>query len=186
MGKFYERLDRSLTRFIRDQKLFFTATAPSDGARINLSPKGYDSFAILDDETVAYYDLPGSGNETANHVEDNGRLTLMWCAFEGNANILRLYCQAEVVTPKDPRFAEMLALYWPQVNPRIVRQVFLGRIESIQTSCGFGVPLFQYVGDREVLVDWAEKQDAQGTLEGYIEKNSVRNDAKHAIRRGER
>ncbi len=183
MGKFYERLDVTLTRFIQNQKIFFTATAPSDGARVNVSPKGYDSLTILDDETLAYYDMPGSGNETANHLQDNGRLTLMWCAFEGKPNIVRAYCRAEVVDRADPRFAEMMALHWPSANADIVRQIFVARIESLQSSCGFGVPFSSYDGDRSLLVDAIQSKSNQGVLEAYLEKNSVRNDAKHPLPR---
>jgi hypothetical protein len=187
VGKFLRALETSHQTFIRRQRLFFTASAPSDGARVNLSPKGSDCLAILDGQRLAYYDLPGSGNETANHVRDNGRLTLMWCAFEGNPLILRTYLRAEIVERSDARFEEMLGFYWPEVRPDIVRQIFVGEIEAVQTSCGFNVPFFAYEGERPLLVDWAEKKADGGTLDAYIEKNAVRNDVKMEIRsKGER
>src|SRR5436309_14438008 len=111
MAKVYEQLDDELTAFIRRQKLFFVATAPlsAEGA-VNVSPKGYDSLAILDPNTVAYVDLGGSGIETHAHVRENGRITLMFCAFEGAANILRLYGEGEPVAFGEPGFAEKTAL----------------------------------------------------------------------------
>lgn len=181
MGKFLRALEPAHQTFIRRQRLFFTASAPSDLARVNVSPKGSDCLAILDGQRLAYYDLPGSGNETANHVRDNGRLTLMWCAFEGNPLILRTYLRAEVIERGDPRFEELFALHWPEVRMDIVRQIFLGEIEAVQTSCGFNVPFFTYEAERPLLVDWAEKKADAGTLDAYIEKNAVRNDEKLEI-----
>lgn len=181
MGKFLRALEPSHVTFIRRQRLFFTASAPSDPARVNVSPKGSDCLAILDGQQVAYYDLPGSGNETANHVRDNGRLTLMWCAFEGNPLILRTYLRARVVERGEAAFDELMALHWPDVRADIVRQIFVGEIEAVQTSCGFNVPFFNFEGDRPLLVDWAEKKADAGTLESYNEKNAVRNDLKCPI-----
>ncbi|MGV3614828.1 MAG: pyridoxamine 5'-phosphate oxidase family protein [Fimbriimonas sp.] len=181
MGKFLRALEPALIRFIQGQHIFFTASAPSDAARVNLSPKGGDSLVVLDNQRIAYYDLPGSGNETANHVEENGRLTLMWCAFDGKPLILRTYLRAEIVRPGQAQFSELLAMHWPDVRPDIVRQVFVGEIEAVQTSCGFGVPFFTYDGERETLSDWAEKKADAGTLENYIEKNAVRNDLKWPV-----
>jgi hypothetical protein len=178
VGKFFRRLEPIHIDFIRRQHLFFTASAPSDGARVNVSPKGHDCLVVLDDRHLAYYDLPGSGNETENHLRDNGRLTLMWCAFEGSPMILRTYLRAETVGREDPRFHEMLAMHWPEVRPDIVRHVYVGEIESVQTSCGFAVPLFTYEGDRENLVSWAAKKADAGALEEYNARNAPRNDRK--------
>jgi len=178
VGKFFRSLEPSHISFIRNQHVFFTASAPSDPARVNVSPKGGNCLAVLDDRRIAYYDIPGSGNETANHLRDNGRLTLMWCAFEGNPLILRAYLRASVVDRDDPRFEELMAMHWPEARIDLVRQVFLGEVEAVQTSCGFGVPLFAYEGDRDLLEKSIAKKADAGLLPEYLERNSVRNDAK--------
>jgi hypothetical protein len=181
MAKFYREITDELLEFIRQQKMFFNATAPTDNARINVSPKGYNSLVVLDSKTVCYVDLPGSGNETANHVRDNGRLTLMWCSFDTRPWILRVYCKCEIIGREDPRFSEWLAQYFPDFNPSIVRQLIQGTVEAAQTSCGYGVPLYEYAGDRPLLQEAMEVKRAQGKLEGYLELNCVRNDEKFPI-----
>ena len=154
MGKLYEALDERLTDFIQRQKLFFVASAPlaSDG-HVNLSPKGYDSLAILDARTVAYVDLGGSGVETQAHVQENGRITLMFCAFEGPANILRLYGRGEVFAFDHPRFGELMARF-PGFDR--ARAVILVHIERVADSCGWGVPFFDYRGERDQLRRWVD------------------------------
>ncbi|MHA6286992.1 pyridoxamine 5'-phosphate oxidase family protein [Maricaulis sp. CAU 1757] len=150
MGKIYDHIDDRVRAFIEAQKMFFVATAPSgsDG-HVNVSPKGYDSFRILDDHTVAYLDLGGSGIETAAHVRENGRITFMFCAFEGAANILRLYGQADVVHFNEPGFAEKRALFgdFPKA-----RGVITARITRIQDSCGWGVPFYEFKSERDQLI----------------------------------
>ena len=149
MAAVYEALDDKLIGFIRSQKVFFVATAPlaAEGS-VNLSPKGYDSLAILDALTVAYLDLGGSGAETLAHLRENGRITLMFCAFEGRANILRLYGQGEVCAFDDPGFAGRLALFPGFTRARAVITVHIRRIAD---SCGWGVPFFEFKGEREQL-----------------------------------
>lgn len=176
MGKFFREITTELREFIEAQHVFFVSSAACDGSRINLSPKGLASLAILDDRTLAYYDLPGSGNETANHIVQDGRVTCMWCSFEGKPLILRAYCIGEIVARADARFAPMMAERFPTVNEALVRQIVLARVESLQTSCGFGVPLFNFEGDRETLTDWAEVKLKQGKLEEYVESHRERND----------
>jgi hypothetical protein len=167
MAKFYEQLKDTHVEFIQQQKLFFTATAPESG-RINLSPKGMDTLRILDANTVAYLDLTGSGNETAAHIADNGRMTMMFCSFADNPLILRLYGQGEVITPKHPRWQTLLHEFQPMPG---MRQIILLHIDSVQTSCGYAVPLYSYEGERETLARWAEKKGENGIRQYWKERN---------------
>jgi len=149
MSKTYERLDDRLIAFIKSQKMFFVATAPLDeGGHVNVSPKGYDSFAVIDPLTVAYLDLSGSGIETLAHLKENGRITIMFCAFEGKANILRLYGRGEAVSFDAPGFDDLCKLFPPE--PR-VRSVIKINITRIMDSCGFGVPFYEFTGERDQL-----------------------------------
>ena len=149
MGKTYQALDQRLIGFIRRQKVFFVATAPlSPQGSVNLSPKGYDSLAILDERTVAYVDLGGSGAETLAHLRENGRITLMFCAFEGAANILRLYGRGEACAFDQPGFDAKMALF--PAFPR-ARSVITVHVDRIADSCGWGVPFFDYQGERDQL-----------------------------------
>ncbi|RDI63520.1 pyridoxamine 5'-phosphate oxidase family protein [Nocardia pseudobrasiliensis] len=150
MATLYERLEESLQRFITAQPMFFVATAPSDGGRVNLSPKGYrDTFAILDEHTVAYLDLFGSGVETIAHLRDNGRITIMFCSFTRHSKILRLQGVGRVVRPDDPEFAA-LAPHFGAGHPG-VRAMIVVRCERIADSCGFSVPYMDLVDERAVL-----------------------------------
>ncbi|MEQ9320800.1 MAG: pyridoxamine 5'-phosphate oxidase family protein [Polyangiaceae bacterium] len=162
MADFQETLDDELVGFIGEQKLFFIATAPRHG-RINLSPKGMDTLRVLDNRTVAYLDLTGSGNETAAHIDDDGRVTMMFCSFGTKPNIVRLYGQGEVVRPQDPRFDE-LAAHFDEVPG--ARQIIVLMIHSVQSSCGYAVPFFSYEGERRTLEKWATKKGEEG-LERY-------------------
>ena len=136
MGKTFERLDDKLILFIKAQKIFFVATAPMlANGHVNMSPKGYDSFAVLDDKTVAYLDYGGSGIETLAHIKDNGRVTIMFCAFAGKANILRLYGRGEAVSFDEDGFADMRA-HFPAGGK--VRSIIKIHITRIQDSCGWG------------------------------------------------
>jgi hypothetical protein len=156
MGKVYDALDERLIAFIRRQKLFFVATAPlAADAHVNLSPKGYDSLAIIDERTLAWVDLGGSGVETLAHLRENGRITLMFCAFEGAANILRIYGRGEAVAFDDPRFVERMSLFPAFARARAVVDV---RIERVADSCGWGVPFFDYKGERDQLQRWVESR----------------------------
>ncbi|MBM4405601.1 MAG: pyridoxamine 5'-phosphate oxidase family protein [Chloroflexi bacterium] len=170
MGKLHPVLDERLAAFIRRQKLFFVATAPLSGqGHINLSPKGLDTFAILDDTTVAYLDLPGSGAETIAHLKENGRIVIMLCAFDGPPNIVRLHGRGEVVEPSSPDFQSLLARF-----PRLdgVRSIIRVRLHRISDSCGYGVPLFTYAGERKQLVQWVERKGPEG-IRDYQRKNNV-------------
>jgi hypothetical protein len=172
MAKFFERLSSELIEFIERQKLFFVATAPPlANGRINLSPKGMDTFRVLADDTVAYLDLTGSGNETAAHLRhDPGRrITIMLCSFDDKPLILRIYGQGQVVRPEGPAWAE-LSLRFPQLPG--ARQIIVMKISSVQTSCGFGVPEFELKQERSTLTDWASKKGADGIVEYQRLKNS--------------
>jgi hypothetical protein len=152
MSTTYDELNDKLIAFIRRQKLFFVATAPlSAEGSVNVSPKGYDSFAIIDERTVAYLDLGGSGIETHAHVRENGRITVMFCALDGPANIVRLYGRGETCSFDEPGFAEKMKLFPAFERARGVVTIHIHRVTD---SCGWGVPLFDYKGDRDQLQRW--------------------------------
>ncbi len=174
MAKFYAQLDDKLTRFIEQQQLYFVATADRDG-RVNLSPKGMDSLRVLEPNRVAWLNLTGSGNETAAHLLEVNRMTLMFCAFEGRSKILRLYGQANTVRPGDADWEE-LAEHFPHYDA--ARQIYDMQIESLQTSCGFGVPLYEFIGQREMLTEWAEKKGEAGIKDYWQTRNAINIDGK--------
>jgi hypothetical protein len=150
VAKVFPRIDESLRDFMAEQAVFFVATAPSEGGRINLSPKGYrDTFAVLDEHTVAYLDLFGSGVETIAHLRDNGRITVMFCSFTRNSRILRLFGTGRVVRPDDAEFAGLLTHFGGQHAG--VRAAIVVDVERIADACGFAVPYYELVGERPVL-----------------------------------
>jgi Pyridoxamine 5'-phosphate oxidase len=156
MAKTYECLDDDLVDWIGRQHLFFVATAPSgSGGHVNLSPKGYDSFRVLDASTVAYLDLTGSGVETIAHLRDNGRITLMFCAFEGPPKIVRLQGRGDVVVPGDPGFDDLVERFDQLPGTRAVIRVTLDRVSD---SCGYSVPFMDYQGERPTLLQWAGRK----------------------------
>lgn len=159
MGKTYDALDDRLIEFIKAQKMFFVATAPLSGdGHVNVSPKGYDSFAVLGPNEVAYLDLGGSGIETQAHVQENGRITIMFTAFEGAANILRLYGKGEAIDFDHPEYAEMLSLFPGYDKARAIIRV---KISRIQDSCGWGVPFFEFKGERDQLLRWVDNVESE-------------------------
>lgn len=169
MAKFYAALNENLMDFIRAQHVFFTGTAAAEG-RINVSPKGLQTLRILDTQRVAYLDLTGSSAETAAHVRADGRLTLMFCSFEETPLILRLYGKGKIVLPQDAAWAELYPLFPPIPG---ARQIIVLEIESAQTSCGFGVPRLEYNGERDELVDWANKKGEDGLRQYRMDKNRI-------------
>ena len=169
MAKFYECLNTSLREFIQRQHVFFVATAPRSG-RINVSPKGADTFRILDDRCVAYQDITGSGNETAAHLRADGRLTIMFCSFDPDPLILRLYGHGRVLQPGDADWTGLAARFTALPG---VRQIMLLQIESVQTSCGYAVPRYRYEGERDTYQRWAEKKGVSGLAAYQAEKNRV-------------
>ncbi|WP_326794911.1 pyridoxamine 5'-phosphate oxidase family protein [Streptomyces sp. NBC_01808] len=172
MGKTYERIDGRLRAFIEAQHMFFTATAPlaADGT-VNLSPKGLTgSFAVLDERTVAYLDFAGSNAETIAHLRENGRITLMWCAFEGPPNIVRVHGSGEAVFRDDPRFPALLG-HFPAVDPSRhgLRAVVVVTAELIRDTCGYAVPFMTYEADRDLHGRRFAREDDAG-LDAYFRK----------------
>ncbi len=169
MGEQYDYITPSLQSFIQAQPLFFVATAPlSEHGHVNLSPKGYDTFRILSPHQVAYLDFTGSGNETSAHLAENGRITFMFCAFQGKPQILRLYGKGETVLPGAERWEELVAQFPSYPG---IRQIILASIDLIQTSCGYGVPLMELQKDRETLARWATSKGEEGLVEYRGAKN---------------
>lgn len=170
MGKFYATIGPAHRDFISKQHLFFVATAPlSPAGKINLSPKGLDAFRILADNQVGYMDLVSSGNETSAHTLENGRITFMFCSFDKTPNILRLYGHGRAVlrdTPGWDEFAPSFTVY-PST-----RQLIVADIALVQTSCGFGVPMYAYGGERDTHFEWANQKGPDG-LKEYIKKNNL-------------
>ncbi len=171
MGKLHDSIKPAHKEFIEQQHIFFVSTAPlSADGRVNLSPKGLDCIRVLSDHQVGYMDLISSGNETSAHTLENGRITIMFCSFEGAPNILRLYGKGFTVLPDTPA--------WEQYSPHFTiypstRQLIIADIDLVQTSCGFGVPLYNYTGERDIHFDWAEKKGADGLYE-YVQQNNLK------------
>jgi len=171
MGKTRSMIDEVARRFIEAQHVFFVASAPLDaGGHVNLSPKGLDTFRILGPTTVAYADFHGSGVETIAHLKENGRIVLMFCAFQGPPNIFRLYGHGRVVEPHEAQFAALANSFPTCENARSIIIVELTRVTD---SCGYGVPLFKYEGEREQLFAWARHRGAEG-LKAYREEKNRR------------
>jgi hypothetical protein len=160
MGRVYTEIDEKLAGFIEAQHVFFVATAPLAGdGLVNLSPKGLDSFSIHGPNEVAYLDLVGSGVETVAHVRENGRIVIMFCAFEGPPRIVRLHGRGRVLEPGDPGFAEQVNGFPAYESARSIIQVAVRRISD---SCGYGVPLMHFESERAQLRDWANRKGADG------------------------
>ena len=174
MSKFYTELDEKLQGFVADQKIFFVGTAASDG-RVNVSPKGMDSLKVLNKNQLIWLNLTGSGNETAAHILEKSRMTLMFCSFEGKPLILRIYGKARAIHPRDEEWSEWIKLFPDYPGSR---QIFLLDIDSAQTSCGFAVPNYKYQEDRSDLVYWTEKIGDEGVKNYWKEKNQTSIDGK--------
>ncbi len=171
MAKTYTEIDDRLRAFIAKQRMFFVASAPTGpGGHINCSPKGLDTFRIVSPTRVAYLDFVGSGVETIAHLHENGRVVLMFCAFDGPPNIVRLHGRGVAVEPRDPEFAALRASFAEAKGVRAVVRVDLTRISD---SCGYGVPLYQYEGERPQIGEWAERKGEAG-LEAYQREKNAR------------
>ncbi|MFN6115652.1 MAG: pyridoxamine 5'-phosphate oxidase family protein [Flavobacteriales bacterium] len=170
MAKFLTELDERLVSFIQGQHLFFTGTAPHEG-RVNVSPKGLDTFRILSPSRVGYLDVTGSGNETAAHLLENGRITFLFCAFEGPPLILRLYGSGRSIQPHDREWATLRPQFGATRPGE--RQLIIAELESVQTSCGYGVPLYTFQEDRTQLDDWAQRKGPEGVRQYQREKNTT-------------
>ena len=180
MGKVYDAIDAALAEFIRAQRVFFVATAPlaADG-HVNLSPKGLQSFAILDPHTVAYLDLTGSGVETIAHLRENARITICFCAFEGPPKILRLYGRGDVILPDHAEFGPLVARFPEYLGTRAVVRVAVDRIAD---SCGYGVPEYRFVGERRQLLAWADRKGLDGVRAYQEERNDTSLDGLPGLR----
>ena len=168
MAKQLESINQDLQDFIKNQHIFFVATAAEEG-RVNLSPKGCDSFRVINEHKIVWLNLTGSGNETAAHLLKNPRMTIMFCAFEGDPIILRLYGTAKVYGTESENWNDLVRLF-----PKIAgsRQLVDVDVQNVQISCGMGVPLMDYQSQRKGLLDWAEKQGDEG-LEKYWQKKNT-------------
>jgi len=163
VAKEFSHIDEALRKFMQSQAMFFVATAPSVGGRINLSPKGYrDTFAVLDDHTVAYLDLFGSGTETIAHLRDNGRITIMFCSFTRNSRILRLFGTGRVVRPDDDEF-DALRTHFGNMHAGL-RAAIVVDVERIADACGYAVPYYELVDERPVL----DAHHAKAPEEAYL------------------
>ncbi len=172
MGKLHAALDADLQSWLAAQRVFFVATAPSgDGGHVNCSPKGGDALRVLGPTTVAYVDRTGSGIETVAHVRQNGRIVIMFCAFEGAPRIVRLHGRGTVIAAGDPEIAPLLAQF--DLPPLGVRAILKVELTRIADSCGFGVPLLRFEGERDTLGKWAEKKGEAGIAEYVRAKNAV-------------
>ena len=169
MAQKFEALSDRHIEFIREQKIFFVGTAASEGS-VNVSPKGMDSFRIIDKNRALWLNVTGSGNESAAHVQLNPRMTVMFCAFTGSPVILRLYGTARVIHPGDAEWSELFPVFDPIPG---ARQIFDLSIDLVQTSCGMAVPYLDYKSDRNLLRDWATKRGEDGLREYWKEKNQT-------------
>ncbi|MBI1820897.1 MAG: pyridoxamine 5'-phosphate oxidase family protein [Nitrospirae bacterium] len=171
MAKIYEKIDDEMSAWIKQQRVFFVATAPiaRDG-HVNCSPKGGDSFKVIDPLTVVYQDLTGSGAETISHLRENSRIVVMFCAFEGPPRIVRLHGRGEAVTPGLPEYPFFVTFFPENSGTRAFIRV---RISRISDSCGYAVPFFDYKGDRDALEKWARAKGAD-KLEAYRREKNLR------------
>jgi len=170
MAKIHPMITPELKAFISRQHLFFVGSAPLSGdGHVNLSPKGLDSFRVLTPHRVAYLDIISSGNETSAHLLENGRITFMFCAFDGPPNILRLYGKGCSVLPNQPDWEELAANFTLYSS---TRQIIVADITRVQTSCGYGIPLYEYKAERDLHFKWAEELGPAG-LEQYKQEHSL-------------
>ena len=175
MASFKDALNEKDIKFIQEQKMFFVSTAPKDG-RINISPKGLDgTLKILDNNTIIWLNYFGSGNETAAHLLENPRITLMFCAYENEALILRIYAKAIVLHERDYKFQEYIKLF---DYKNASRQIFELDIQSVNSSCGMGVPLYKYISQRDELVNYYDSHTKEEHIEYMKKKNQISFDGK--------
>ncbi|MFT3853841.1 MAG: pyridoxamine 5'-phosphate oxidase family protein [Ilumatobacteraceae bacterium] len=176
MGTVHPCITPPVAEWIRRQHMFTVATAPlgADG-HVNVSPKGFDSLRVVDELTVAYLDYTGSGAETIAHLRENGRITLMWSAFEGPPRIVRVHGHGEVLGLDDPRVAGLF-----DVGPG-ARAVIWVQADRVSDSCGYSVPLYEYVGERTKLIEWAEAKGPDGVAEYWLAKNATSIDGLPAL-----
>jgi predicted pyridoxine 5'-phosphate oxidase superfamily flavin-nucleotide-binding protein len=169
MAERFESLEQKHIQFIQAQHMFFVATAGSEG-KINLSPKGMDSLRVINNTTVAWLNLTGSGNESAAHIRDNNRMTIMFCSFDKQPLILRLYGKAKAIHQRDAEWQQNIELF-PAFTG--ARQVFILEVDMVQTSCGYAVPKYELVSERDTLTKWADNRGRDGIEEYWAEKNTL-------------
>lgn len=169
MGQQFKALSEQHIQFIAEQKIFFVGTATAD-SRVNISPKGMDTMRVLGENRVVWLNLTGSGNESAAHIQQHSRMTIMFCAFEGSPLILRLYGRANAIHPRDPTWHELFSLFNPLPG---ARQIFDVNIGLVQSSCGMAVPYFSHVEDRTLLSDWATQKGEEGLKQYWAKKNQL-------------
>ena len=180
MGKLYDDIDHHLRAFIEAQHVFFVGTAPlSANGHVNISPKGLDALRVLDPRTLIYLDYVGSGAETIAHLRENGRIVIMLCAVQGPPKIVRLHGTGKVLEPGDSGYADLRGLFAPEPLARAIIRISVDRISD---SCGYGVPLHTYQGERTQLPAWAAAKGEQGLREYQAEKNSASIDGLPALR----
>ncbi|MDD1794518.1 pyridoxamine 5'-phosphate oxidase family protein [Enterovibrio makurazakiensis] len=169
MGQTTKSLNEKQITFIEQQKMYFVGTAAPTGT-VNISPKGGDSLRVIDHKTLAWLNLTGSGNESAAHVLQEPRMTVMFCAFEGSPLILRAYGHARAIHRNDPEWEIYISLFPESIASR---QIFLLDIDLVQASCGMSVPFFSYEGDRHELEKWSTRQGEQGIQKYWLKKNQT-------------
>ena len=174
MAKQFDKIEDDHREFIEAQHLFFTASAAPDG-RVNISPKGMDSLAVLGPHRIAWMNLTGSGNETAGHLLENPRVTLMWCSFTTRPLILRAYGTAKAIYPEEAAWSD-LAQHFPA--HRSARQIFDMTVEMMQTSCGYAVPFMDFVSDRDTMQKWVDGKSDEDLRQYKLERNMVTIDGK--------
>jgi hypothetical protein len=179
MGKIYSAIDGKLKTFIEAQQMFFVATAPSSGGHINLSPKGLNALRILGPTTVAYIDYVGSGVETIAHLRENGRIVMMFCAFQGPPMTVRLHGEGHVIEPQDAEFASLMLHFEERAGIRSIIRVQVSRIGD---SCGYSTPLYRFEKQRSQLADWAEHKGDSGLVQYQCDKNALSIDGLPGLR----
>ena len=166
MGKQYRNLTLNDIDFIKEQKLFYLASCSTK--EVNLSPKGYDSIRVINNQTLAFANLPGSGNRTHRDSVENGEFTLVFNAFEGNPKILRLFCKSEIIDKDNSKYQNYLSLF--SIKESVIRDIFEFSIYAVESSCGMSVPIMEFKEERNTLMHWAIDTDKQGKLEEYKAK----------------
>lgn len=174
MAKQFSQLNDTHRKFIDEQHLFFVGTADKEG-RVNVSPKGMDSLRIIDNNRVIWLNLTGSGNETAAHLLAENRITIMFCSFSKKPLILRLYGTGKAIYPNDNEWKDFTEIF-PAFKGS--RQFFDIKIDLVQTSCGFAVPFYEYKGERNLLLDWADKIGEEGIKDYWHNRNRISIDGK--------
>ena len=170
MGKVYEKIEPHIKEFIQKQRMFFVSTAPlSAEGLVNVSPKGWDSIRFIDDHTVAYIDLTGSGIETIAHVKENRRITLLFCAFEGPPKLVRLQGKGTIHEKSSDEFQDLLPLFPEYPSARAIIKIDLTRVSD---SCGYTVPFYEYKGERDTMNKWLDRKGVENLEDYHKEKNS--------------